>query len=170
MRTGRSGEQTSFLLAASENRALHLRIFAAVLVGVAALSPLSAAPVDAVRMRVAGFRDLGASFKSLNDALRRGDANPAAMAQATRRIRELSRAQYAWFPKGSGPASGTKTAARPEIWTDPAKFKSAQDAFAAQALALDTAASSADKTNIQSQARRLGATCKACHDSFRNED
>ncbi len=149
---------------------LMMRMGVALLVGAAALSPLSAAPADAIRTRVAGFRDLGASFKSLNDALRKGDANPAVITQATRRIRDISRAQYGWFPRGSGPASGMKTAAKPQIWADAAKFKAAQDAFAAQAQAVDAAANSGNTAALQAQARRLGAVCKSCHDSFRSSD
>lgn len=147
-----------------------MRVAFMLLVGAAALSPLSAAPADAIRTRVSGFRDLGASFKSLNDALRRGDANPAVLTQTTRRIRDISRAQYGWFPKGSGPSSGMKTGAKQQIWTDAAKFRSAQDAFAAQAQALDSIAGTGNTAALQSQARRLGAVCKACHDSFRSSD
>lgn len=135
----------------------------------AGLSPLAAAPADPIRIRIAGYRELGAAFKALSDALRRGDAPPQALVQPARRIRDASRRQYGWFPRGSGPAQGIKTAARPEIWSQPAKFKSAQDAFAAQAQALERAAATGNPGMVRSEMRKLGAACKGCHDSFRVE-
>ncbi|MFK4873534.1 c-type cytochrome [Novosphingobium sp. ZW T3_23] len=133
------------------------------------LSPLAAAPGDPVRTRIAGYRELGAAFKAMNDALRRSDASPGALVQPARHIREASARQYGWYPRGSGPTPGIKTAARPEIWTQPAKFKSAQDAFARQAQVLERATASGNSALVRTEMRKLGAACKACHDSFRTE-
>lgn len=144
-----------------------LRRTAIVAVAVAAFTaPLLAAPADTIRTRIAGYKDLGAAFKAVNDGLR-GTPNVAAIRAATPRITAHARAQYAWFPRGTGPGPGLKTGAKPEIWTQAGQFKAAQDAFAGQAAALQRAAAGGNVDAIRAEARKLGGTCKGCHDSFR---
>ena len=141
------------------------------LVAAAALAlttcPLFAAPADDVRTRIAEFRELGASFKTVNDALRYPEPQTVLIQMASRQIFNASKALPGWFPKGSGPESGGKTKAKPEIWIQAAKFKSAQNAFAAQALQFQRTAQMGSLPAIKAQARKLGQTCKGCHDTFR---
>lgn len=141
---------------------LTLAAVAVALVG----APLLAAPADQVRARITGFRELGAAFKNVNDGLR-GDVQTVLIQQSAREIRNASRAQYGWFPAGTGPQPGVKTAAKPEIWTRSAQFKAAQDAFAQQADAFQRTAAGGNAAAIRAEARKLGATCKGCHDTFR---
>lgn len=132
-----------------------------------AASPLFAAPADDARVRIAGFRELGASFKTVNDALHYPEPQTMLIQIAARQIVNSSKALPSWFPAGSGLDSGAKTRAKPEIWKQPAKFKAAQDALAVQALLFQKAAQSGMVPAIQAQARKLGMACKSCHDSFR---
>jgi len=133
----------------------------------AAASSAAAGPVEQVKGRVTGFKTLGEAFKSVNDGLRGGQVQAQIVQKAAAQISSAARDQYRWFPAGSGPQSGLKTAAKPEIWTRPAAFRAAQDAFARQAGAFQRIASSGDAAAIKSEARKLGATCKSCHDAFR---
>lgn len=130
--------------------------------------PLMAAPADTIRTRIAGYKDLGGAFKAVTDSLR-GDADLATIRQATGRISAASRAQYNWFPRGTGPQPGVKTGAKPEIWSQARPFRAAQDAFANQAAALQRAAAGGNADAIRAEARKLGGTCKGCHDTFRNQ-
>lgn len=129
-------------------------------------APLLAAPTDQVRARIDGFRELGAAYKNVNDGLR-GDVQTVLIQQSARQIRNASRAMYEWFPAGSGAQPGIKTAAKPEIWSRSAQFKAAQDAFARQADVFQRTAASGNAAAIRAEARKLGATCKGCHDTFR---
>ena len=133
--------------------------------GVIAL-PIVAAASDTVRTRIAAYRELGAAFKSANDGLR-GDPQTVLLQQAARQIRNAAKQQYSLFPAGSGPQSGVKTAAKAAIWTNPAKFKASQDAFAKQADTFQKAVASGNAANMRAEVRKLGATCKACHDMYR---
>ena len=133
---------------------------------VLAIGTAYAAPADQVRARIAGFRELGAAFKAVNDGLR-GEVSPVLIQQSARQIRNAARQQYAWFPAGTGPQPGLKTAAKALIWAKPAQFKAAQDNFARQADAFQKAAAGGNVATIRAEARKLGATCKACHDTFR---
>ena len=145
------------------------RALALATLAVAAAAPLLAAPADTVRTRVAGLREVGAAFKAINDGLRGNEPQLVLIRQSAREIRNAARAQYTWFPAGSGPQAGVKTAAKPEIWTQAQSFKAAQDAFATQANAFHKAAAGTDVAKIRAAAKKLGATCKGCHDSFRTE-
>jgi cytochrome c556 len=129
-------------------------------------APLLAAPADDVRTRVNGLRELGAAYKAINDSLR-GEPQTIMIQMSARQVANAAKAQYGWFPAGSGPQPGIKTAAKPEIWEQPAKFKAAQDAFAAEAAAFQKIAAGGDAEAMRAEARKLGGTCKACHDQFR---
>ena len=132
-----------------------------------ASSPLLAAPADAVRNRIDHFRELGASFKTVNDSLRTAEPQTILIQMAARQIVNASRDLPNWFPAGSGPETGEKTKTKPAVWTQAPKFKSAQTAFAAQAAAFQRAAQTGNAAIIKGEARKLGTTCKGCHDTFR---
>lgn len=128
-------------------------------------APALAGGVDQVRARIAGFRQLGAAYKAVNDSLRTSDL--AAVRQASGQIAGASRNLYGWFPRGSGPQPGVKTAVKPDVWTRAGEFRAAADTFARQAQAFQRVAAGGDLGAIRVEARKLGATCKGCHDSFR---
>lgn len=130
--------------------------------------PLAFAAPDMVRSRIDTYRELGASFKAVNDGLRGAEVQTVLIAQSARQIRNVAQAQYGLFPAGSGPRPGVKTSARAEIWSQPARFKAAQDAFAKAAGAFQQAVNSRNPATMRVAAKNLGATCKGCHDSFRN--
>ena len=123
-------------------------------------------PADVVRTRIAGLRELGAAFKNVSDGMR-GDPQIILIQQSARQIKNASNAMNGWFPAGSGPQRGIKTAAKPEIWTRAADFNTAKANFARQADAFQAAAASGNVANIRSAFRQLGGTCKGCHDPFR---
>lgn len=145
------------------------RLTLALLLGAVA-APLLGAPADQVRTRIAGYRQLGASFKAVNDGLRAPSPPLPQIQAAARQIRSLSAQQYGWFPAGSGLRAGVKTAAKPEIWAQGARFRQLQDGFAAQANAFQRAVDGGDVAAIRTAARSLGGSCKACHDQFRAEN
>ena len=146
---------------------LSLRLPAVALALAAAASPLIAAPVDVIRARIASYRELGAAFKGVNDGLRGRDVQTVLVSQYARQIAKAARGQYGWFPAGTGPQAGVRTLAKPEIWTRPAQFRAAQDAFARQAQLFQQAAAGGNPAAIRAAARSLGGACKSCHDSFR---
>ena len=62
---------------------------------------------------------------------------------------------------------GEKSAARPEIWTEPAKFQEAADRLQAETVKLATAARAKDEAGVKAQFPAVGKACGACHESFR---
>jgi len=72
------------------------------------------------------------------------------------------------FPETSKDVGGTK--AKPEIWSDTAKFAAAVREIQSKTAALATLVAS-DKTNsaaFQKAVGEVGGACKGCHDDFRN--
>lgn len=132
-------------------------------------TPLLALSADVVKSRINSYRELGAAFKAVNDGLRGGEVQTVLIAQSARQIRNASKAQYQLFPAGSGPHIGVKTNAKAEIWTRPKQFRAAQDAFSKAADSFYAAANKGNVAAIRTEAGKLGATCKGCHDQFRSK-
>ena len=141
-------------------------------VGLATLvaAPLFAAAQDVVNTRVDGLKHMGAAFKNVNDQLKSGTPQLSVLQLSARQISDAAKAQYGWFPAGSGPQPGVKTRAKPEIWTQPAQFKAAQDGLANQAAAFSKVVATGDTAAIAAQAKQLGGACGACHRQFRADE
>lgn len=144
-----------------------MRRFALIsLIAVTAATPLLAAGSDSVRARIHGYRELGAAFKAVNDGLR-GTPQTVLIQQSARQIRNVAREQYSWFPAGSDASAGVRTAVKADVWSRPVPFRAAQDAFARQTEVFQRAAAGGNVATMRAEARKLGGTCKGCHDGFR---
>jgi cytochrome c556 len=125
---------------------------------------------DIIKSRVEGLRELGAAFKNVNDELKSSSPQIYIIQLSARQIRTAAKAQYDWFPEGSGPLPGRKTKAKAEIWTHPDDFKTAQDAFAAESEKFTKSVAAGDFNEIRAEAKQLGQTCGGCHRTFRVDD
>lgn len=74
-----------------------------------------------------------------------------------------------WSAFGAGTDKGAPNRAKPEIWSDAAKFKAASDKMVAEVAKLDAAAKSGSLDAIKAAMGGVGGSCKACHDDFRAE-
>lgn len=61
------------------------------------------------------------------------------------------------------------TKARPEIWKEPAKFKQAAEKMQTEMAKLAAAAKTGNLDSIKAAFRATSASCKACHDDFRDK-
>jgi cytochrome c556 len=71
------------------------------------------------------------------------------------------------FPKGS--EKGEHSSAKPAIWTSFDDFKSKADDFTREAKALATVAKANDEAKDKEQFKKVAATCKACHDKYKED-
>lgn len=147
----------------------HRRLFAALLVGSAACTPALAQfqkPEDAIKYRQSALTVMNNHLGRVA-AMAQGrvpfDAKVAAENAAI--VATLSRLPFAAF--GEGTDKGMPHRARPEVWKDSAKFKSAADKMIAEAGKFEVAAKSGNLDALKSAVGALGASCKACHDDFR---
>ncbi len=95
--------------------------------------------------------------------------NAAAVRGPANQIAVLSARAPSWFPAGSGPEAG-KTHAKAEIWTNRADFDAKMANLGAAAKAFQAAAAGGDIAAIKLAHGKLGQTCGACHDRYREKD
>ena len=92
----------------------------------------------------------------------------AAAAQVNAEIvQNMSRLPYAGFIAGS--ESLGNTAALPEVWSQPDKFKAAAQKMQDAVAKLNVAAKSGNADQLKAAFGDAGATCKGCHDDFRKK-
>jgi cytochrome c556 len=127
-------------------------------------------PAAAIKARKTGYGEIGAAFKSVNDELRKPKPLAIVLTRATATISKTAVRIPNWFPAGSGPELGVKTAAKPDIWKKRAEFDALQRKFVTEAATLDKLAAVGDMKTVAAQAKVVGATCKACHDKFRTKE
>ncbi|MEC7209308.1 MAG: cytochrome c [Pseudomonadota bacterium] len=121
-----------------------------------------AADASIVEKRVHRFKQSGAAIQSVFKQ-HLGNDDFAAIAEAATLIADWADVMPDYFPAGS-----TSPGARDDIWADFDDFKSkaADNAKAARALQ-KLALAGSDKTAITAAAKKMGGTCKACHQSYR---
>ena len=79
---------------------------------------------------------------------------------------ELSTLPWDGFVAGSDKGD---TGAKPEIWSDMAKFKSAAEKMEKEIAKLAQVAKGGDLNAVKAQFGETGKACKACHDDFRKK-
>lgn len=142
---------------------LVLAVTASLLIGAA--SP----GATAAKERHQRFETIGRAFKGVQDQLKRRPLNQAALRNTTAVLAALAARTKTWFPDGSGPQHGVKTEALAAAWTNRAELERQAERFAAASRGLAAAAETGDLPAIQAAVRTTGATCKSCHDQFREE-
>ncbi len=126
-----------------------------------------AAVADVIKTRQANFKKIGGAFKAINDELKKSEPSVAVLRINANVMNTAAIANMKAFPKGSGPASGVKTAALPAIWVKPVVFKAAGAKFTKATGAMKKAAAGGDLDTIRGAAGGLGMNCKGCHDEFK---
>lgn len=127
-------------------------------------------PATAITARKAGYGEIGAAFKSVNDELRKPKPLAIVITRSTSTMKKAAARVSNWFPAGSGPAPGVKTAAKAEIWTKRGEFDALHRKFVVEVEKLDQLAQAGDTKALAAQARVVGGTCKACHEKFRTPE
>jgi cytochrome c556 len=125
---------------------------------------------QAVATRQQNFKQLGKAFKGIIDELKKSEPDKAVIAANAAKMNSLAAQEANWFPKGSGPEAGVKTAAKPVIWSDPEGFAAAVKRLQGATPKLQQVAAAGDLSSIKAQVQATGAACKNCHDKFRVPD
>lgn len=123
---------------------------------------------DAIRYRQSGMFMMGQHLGRIG-AMANGrvpfDAKVAA--ENADLLAALAKLPYAGFMPGS--EKGAPTKAKPEIWTEPAKFQEGVDKIAVETARLAAAAKSGDLERLKAAFASTADTCKACHDTYRSK-
>jgi cytochrome c556 len=153
-------------------RTIGKAVMAAVLLsGAAGAAWAQTAAEKQVEARKANFKKIGAAMKTNVDFVRTDQGTAADVAAAAKSMSALAAQIPTWFTPGTAVGVG-KSEALPVIWQKPADFKAAAMKLqtAASALADTAAKPGADKSTIGPALAAVGATCKGCHDTFRQPD
>jgi cytochrome c556 len=78
----------------------------------------------------------------------------------------MSKLPWAAFVEGSDKGV---TKARPEVWSESAKFKEAGDKMQAEMAKFAAAAKTGNLDSIKAAVGATGGSCKSCHDAFWKE-
>jgi cytochrome c556 len=147
-----------------------LSLAALALSGVFAALPASAQfakPEDAIKYRKAAFTVMATHFGRVGAmAAGRVPFDAAAAAANTELVVIMSKLPYTAFGEGTG--SGD-TRAKPNVWTDAAKFKQLTGDMQEAVVKLNTAAKGGNFDQVKAAFGDAGKSCKACHDEFRKE-
>ncbi len=121
----------------------------------------------AVLARQAHMKELAKAFGGVGAELRKDAPDKAVVAAGAATAKSLAQQLPGWFPKGSGPEAGVKTAAKAEIWSDAAGFDAAAMRLQTEMTKLADLSAAGDLDAIKAQARATGAACQACHEKYR---
>lgn len=124
-------------------------------------------PEDAIKYRKSALTVLATHFGALGAmANNRIPFDAAAAARHADVIAVVSHLPWAGFVPGSDKG---ETRAKPEIWTQEAKFKGAAEKMQGEVAKLAAAAKTGNLDNLKTAFGPAAATCKACHDDFRKD-
>ena len=126
-------------------------------------------PEDAIKYRQSALTVLAAHFGPLG-AMANGRIPYDAQAASRHADVILVASTLPWAGFGPGTDKGANpTRAKPEIWTENAKFKGHSDKMQAEVQKLAAAAKTGNLDNLKSAFGPAAASCKACHDDFRKD-
>lgn len=127
---------------------------------VRAHEPSHKLPAGPVRDRHELMEGIGKNAKIIGAALKAHNFEP--VAGAAEKIQAAAPKIAGLFPEGS---THPKSRAKPEIWSNWAKFEATAKKLETNAGALATTAKS--RADVPAAAKTLFDTCKSCHDQFR---
>jgi len=124
-------------------------------------------PEDAVKYRKAAFTVMAAHFGRVG-AMASGRAPfDARTAQENAELAETL-AKLPWAAFGPGTDKGS-TRAKPEIWTEQAKFKEGAERMQKEMASVAAAAKTGNLDAIKAAMGPAQQSCKACHDAYRKD-
>lgn len=126
-----------------------------------------AKPEDAIKYRKAAFTVMGSHFGRIG-AMVQGKApfDAKAAAEHAEIAAMMSKLPYTAFVAGTDKG---ETKAKPEIWTEDAKFRAAATKMQDEMAKLNVAAKTGNLDQIKAAFGPVGQSCKACHDDYRKD-
>ena len=139
-------------------------------VAMTATGVYAATPSQLIVARQKSYKQIGKATKTITDNLKTANPSIPLIGKNAKVVAALAPKIKTWFPKGTGPETGVKTAALPSIWEQNAKFVKGSDDLSAAANALVAATATNDLAQVRAAAANMGKTCKACHTDFRKKE
>ena len=125
----------------------------------------AATPDEIIAARRASQKEVLELVKSVNTALKSNASASSVVGQLTT-IADRAEHWKAFFPEGTGVGN---TRARPEVWTNRAKFDAIADNYAADFAKALVLAKAGDTPGLVEQFKKATGNCDACHTDFRGK-
>ncbi|MEI2418021.1 cytochrome c [Orrella sp. JC864] len=122
-----------------------------------------AKPDDAIKYRQSAFTLISAHFGRMGPVAKGQAPYDAEQIKANVQLLQTL-AALPWGAFGPGTEGG---GARAEVWSDEQGFLKAQQRFVQSVDKLAQAAATGELVNVRAAFGDVGASCKACHDSYR---
>lgn len=122
---------------------------------------------DAIEYRKSALFVMGEHFGRIG-AMVTGKVpfNAAAVAANADIVATMSKLPWAAFGEGTDLGD---TKAKPEVWSQPEKFKAGAQKMQDAVAKLDAAAKTGNPAQIKTAFGEAGQACKGCHDNFRSK-
>ncbi len=125
-------------------------------------------PEDAIKYRQSAMFVMATHFGRIGAMAQGRVPFDAAQAAANAEIvATMSKLPFAGFIDGT--SSGGNTKAKPEIWSERAKFDAGASKMQDEVAKLNAAAKTGNLDQIKAAFGGVGQSCKACHDNYRNQ-
>ncbi|MCC6531000.1 MAG: cytochrome c [Burkholderiales bacterium] len=141
-------------------------VSAALLAGIAAEALAQQKPENYVRFRKANQQVVAFHMRELAPIVKSAKPDIAEATRVANVVATLAPVFAHGFPAGTGDGD---TRARPEIWSQPDKFKQAMDRYIGEANKMLEVARSGNADGMRTQFGTLSKACDSCHDDFRRK-
>lgn len=123
-------------------------------------------PVAIIDARQAELKKAGDAMKALGGYAKGGDLSADVLKAHGATLAGVAKALPGWWPAGTA-VGVSDSEALPAIWEKPDQFQARAVAFQTETAALEQAIAGGDRAAIAAQVGKVGGTCKACHQDFR---
>ena len=125
-------------------------------------------PEDAIRYRQSGKFVLGQHFRHVAEmANGKTPFNPALAVEHMAVVQALSTLPWPAFAAGTD--KGAPHRAKPQVWTEPARFKELSDQMVEEVGKLRQVAQQGNLDQLKQAFGKTAQTCKACHEANRGD-
>ena len=119
-----------------------------------------------IKERMDKFQESKNLMRTINKSLRNNDFN--VVTQSAEKLNKWANEMDKYFPKGSEASTSNKSEASSNIWSEPEDFKKAIKKFEISSAGLIKISKNKNIDETVSSFREVAASCKGCHQKFRN--
>ena len=119
-----------------------------------------------IKERMEKFQESKNLMRTINKSL--SDNNFDIISQSAEKLNQWAIEMHKYFPKGSEASTSNKSQASGDIWSDPEGFKKAVKKFEIASAKLIKISKNKNIDDTVSSFREVAASCKGCHQKFRN--
>ena len=119
-----------------------------------------------IKERMDKFQESKNLMRTINKSL--SDNNFNVITESAEKLNKWANEMHEFFPKGSEASISNKSQASDDIWSDPEGFKKAIKTFEKASAKLIKISENKNIDDTVSSFREVAASCKGCHQKFRN--